>query len=68
MKQLVSARAVIAIWTPNSIKSDWVRAEAGAAKKDGKLIPVIALGLLLLIALNELSKLGVDLNAPKLQG
>jgi TIR domain len=40
MKQLVSARAVIAIWTPNSIRSDWVRAEAGAAKKDGKLIPV----------------------------
>src|SRR5262245_47575395 len=40
MKQLVSARAAIAIWTPNSIKSDWVRAEAGAAKKDGKLIPV----------------------------
>ena len=32
MKQLVSARAVIAIWTPNSIKSDWVRAEAGDAK------------------------------------
>jgi hypothetical protein len=40
MKQLASARAVIAIWTPNSIRSDWVRAEAGAAKKDGKLIPV----------------------------
>src|SRR6516165_845542 len=27
MKQLVSARAVIAIWTPNSIRSDWVRAK-----------------------------------------
>src|SRR5215475_12342935 len=40
MKQLVAARAVITIWTPNSIRSDWVRAEAGAAKKDGKLIPV----------------------------
>ena len=41
MKQLAAAaRAVITIWTPNSIKSDWVRAEAGAAKKDGKLIPV----------------------------
>src|SRR5215468_3002904 len=40
MKQLVAARAVISIWTPNSIKSDWVRAEAGAAKKEGKLIPV----------------------------
>jgi hypothetical protein len=40
MKQLASARAVIAIWTPNSIRSDWVRAEAGTAKKEGKLIPV----------------------------
>jgi hypothetical protein len=32
MKQLAAARAVISIWTPNSIKSDWVRAEAGRAK------------------------------------
>jgi TIR domain len=40
MKQLVAARAVITIWTQNSIKSDWVRAEAGRAKADGKLIPV----------------------------
>src|SRR5215471_12709938 len=42
MKQLVAARAVITIWTPNSIKSDWVRAEAGRAKAEGKLIPVKA--------------------------
>src|SRR5262245_62971413 len=27
MKQLAAARAVIAIWTPNSIRSDWVRAD-----------------------------------------
>jgi hypothetical protein len=40
MKQLMAARAVISIWTPNSIRSDWVRAEAGRAKADGKLIPV----------------------------
>src|SRR6476659_5975801 len=40
MKQLAAARAVISIWTPNSIKSDWVRAEAGTANKEGKLIPV----------------------------
>src|SRR5262245_33633606 len=40
MKQLAAARAVITIWTTNSIKSDWVRAEAGHAKKEGKLIPV----------------------------
>jgi hypothetical protein len=31
---------VITIWTENSIRSDWVRAEAGRAKADGKLIPV----------------------------
>jgi len=40
MKQLAAARAVITIWTENSIKSDWVRAEAGRAKAEGKLIPV----------------------------
>jgi hypothetical protein len=40
MKQLAAARAVITIWTENSVKSDWVRAEAGRAKADGKLIPV----------------------------
>jgi hypothetical protein len=40
MKQLAAARAVITIWSPNSIRSDWVRAEAGAAKAQAKLIPV----------------------------
>jgi hypothetical protein len=34
MKQLAAARAVITIWSPSSIKSDWV------SKADGKLIPV----------------------------
>jgi hypothetical protein len=40
MKQLAAARAVIILWTQTSIKSDFVRAEAGRAKADGKLIPV----------------------------
>ena len=40
MKQLTSARAVIVLWTQISVKSDFVRAEAGRAKADGKLIPV----------------------------
>lgn len=40
MKQLAAARAVITIWTEHSVRSDWVRAEAGRAKADGKLIPV----------------------------
>lgn len=40
MRELAAARAVIVLWTPSSIKSDFVRAEAGRAKADGKLIPV----------------------------
>src|SRR5262247_1995924 len=40
MKQLTAARAVIVLWTQTSIKSDFVRAEAGKAKADCKLIPV----------------------------
>lgn len=45
MKELARARAVVAVWTPNSIKSDWVRAEAGQAKANAKLIPVKADGV-----------------------
>jgi hypothetical protein len=40
MRELATARAVIVLWTQNSIKSDFVRSEAGRAKADGKLIPV----------------------------
>lgn len=40
MKQLAAARVAIVIWTHTSIKSDFVRAEAGRAKAEGKLIPV----------------------------
>jgi hypothetical protein len=40
MTQLAAARAVIVIWTKNSILSDFVRAEAGRAKAEAKLIPV----------------------------
>jgi TIR domain len=45
MKQLAAARVVITIWSPNSVQSDWVRAEAGRAKAEGKLIPVKADGV-----------------------
>ncbi len=45
MKELARARAVVVVWTANSIKSDWVRAEAGQAKANGKLIPVKADGV-----------------------
>jgi len=40
MPELGRARAVIVIWTDASIKSDWVRSEAGRAQADRKLIPV----------------------------
>jgi hypothetical protein len=40
MTELGRARAVIVIWTDTSIKSDWVRSEAGRAQADQKLIPV----------------------------
>jgi TIR domain len=40
MTELGRARAVIVIWTETSIKSDWVRSEAGRAQADRKLIPV----------------------------
>lgn len=39
MKELVAAKAVIVLWTENSITSDWVRAEANRAHSDGKLVP-----------------------------
>jgi hypothetical protein len=38
--ELDKARAVIAIWTRNSVASDWVQSEAGRALRDHKLIPV----------------------------
>jgi TIR domain len=45
MKQLAAARAAISIWTPNSIRSDWVRAEAGRAKADGSWLARAPFGL-----------------------
>jgi hypothetical protein len=38
------------------------------AKAISRRLIFLALGLLLLIGLNELSKLGLDVTAPKLQG
>jgi hypothetical protein len=39
-RQLDVADAVIVIWTPHSIYSDWVISEADHANRDGKLIPL----------------------------
>lgn len=41
---------------------------AAPAKAISRRLIFLALGLLLLVALNEISKLGLDLTAPKLQG
>lgn len=38
---LVRARAVVVLWTPHSVRSDHVRAEAHFAKEHGKLIPAM---------------------------
>ena len=38
------------------------------AKAVSRRLIFLAIGLILLIALNELSKLGLDVTAPKLQG
>lgn len=42
LDELTKSRAVIVIWTPTSVKSLWVRSEAGRAQADHKLIPLKA--------------------------
>ena len=38
---LVAASCVIVLWSPNSIKSQWVRSEASAGMERGILLPVL---------------------------
>lgn len=45
MRELAAARAVIVVWSQTSIVSDWVRAEAGRAKANSRLIPVKTAGV-----------------------
>lgn len=40
-KELRAAKAVVVLWSPRSVKSRWVRAEATLADRSEKLIPVI---------------------------
>jgi len=40
MKELEAAKAVVVLWTENSVNSDWVQSEAGRAHNDRKLIPL----------------------------
>lgn len=39
-RQITDAKAAIIIWTPSSVESRWVQAEAKQADDEGKLIPV----------------------------
>src|SRR5262245_14876504 len=43
--ELAKARAAVVVCTQSSITSDFVRAEAGRAKADAKLIPIKAMGV-----------------------
>lgn len=40
LRELDAAKAVVVIWTPNSITSDWVISEAERATHGGKLVPL----------------------------
>ncbi|MCI4644931.1 MAG: toll/interleukin-1 receptor domain-containing protein [Hyphomonadaceae bacterium] len=39
--EIAAAKAVVVLWTPRSVLSEWVRTEADYAKEKGKLVPVI---------------------------
>ncbi len=41
LHEIERATTVIVLWTPFSVKSEWVRAEAQLARDSGKLLPVI---------------------------
>src|SRR5262249_26828042 len=43
-QQLEAAKATIVIWTPNSVQSEWVIAEAEYARKRKRLIPTRVAG------------------------
>lgn len=40
-RELKAARAVVVLWSPRSVRSRWVRAEATLADRHNKLVPVI---------------------------
>ena len=39
--EIAAAKAVVVLWTPRSVTSEWVRTEADYAKEKGKLVPVM---------------------------
>ncbi|MGZ3270695.1 MAG: TIR domain-containing protein [Croceibacterium sp.] len=40
-QEIDAARAVIVLWSPRSVASEWVRSEAHYAQEHGKLVPVM---------------------------
>lgn len=40
-EEIAASKAVVVLWTPRSVQSDWVRTEAHYAQDRGKLIPVV---------------------------
>ncbi|MEM9740507.1 MAG: SUMF1/EgtB/PvdO family nonheme iron enzyme [Pseudomonadota bacterium] len=40
-REIAEAKAVIVIWTPRSVRSEWVRIEANYGKQHGKLVPLL---------------------------
>ncbi|MEO0466277.1 MAG: toll/interleukin-1 receptor domain-containing protein [Pseudomonadota bacterium] len=40
-REASGAKAIVVLWTPRSVQSDWVRAEADFGKEAGKLVPVL---------------------------
>ena len=43
-RALDAARAVVVLWSPHAVASDWVRNEAGAAQDRGVLVPALIAG------------------------
>ncbi len=41
-REIAAAAAVVVIWTPRSVVSEWVRIEANYGKQNGKLVPLLA--------------------------
>jgi len=39
-REIAASRKVVVLWTPASVKSEWVRDEASIAKEQGKFVPV----------------------------
>jgi hypothetical protein len=53
-ENLDEAKAVLACWSPEAIKSDWVRGEADYAREQGKYVPVFVIPCKLMPPFNQI--------------